>query len=80
MTNLWRYNVNRTNLPAAWTTPGYADTAWPAGGGLLYVEESALPAPKTTALPLASTNLARTCYFRTRFTNNVVNPFGLSLG
>ncbi|HEY5913246.1 MAG TPA: lamin tail domain-containing protein [Verrucomicrobiae bacterium] len=79
ITNVWRYSVGKTNLSASWTAPGYADDTWSFGGGLLYVEESALPAPKTTALALTPGNLPITCYFRTRFANNLTNPYSLNL-
>ncbi len=79
ITNSWRYEVSATNLGTAWRETGYADGAWPAGGGLLYVESSALPAPKTTALPLTPRSLPRTCYFRTWFTNGMTNAHSVSL-
>lgn len=79
LTNLWRYNVSKTDLGTGWTAPDYADGAWPAGGGLLYVEDSALPAPKTTALPLTAGSLPTTCYFRARFTNLVENAYAIRL-
>lgn len=77
--SLWRYNVGKTNLSPAWTAPGYGDETWPAGGGLLYVEDSALPAPKTTAMPLTPRSLPTTCYFRTRFTNTLADTYSLRL-
>ncbi len=73
ITNVWRYHVSKADLGTAWTAPGYGDSAWASGGGLLYVETSALPAPKTTALPLTAGSLPMTCYFRTRFLNPVSN-------
>lgn len=79
ITGVWRYDVSKTDLGTGWTAPGYTDSAWPAGGGLLYYEDSALPAPKTTALPLTAGSLPTTCYFRTRFTNNFANAYALSL-
>jgi hypothetical protein len=79
ITAAWRYNVGKTNPPSGWTAPDYADQAWAQGGGLLYVEESALPAPKTTALPLTAGSLPRTCYFRTRFTNDLANAYSTTL-
>lgn len=79
VTNVWRYNVSKANLGTSWTAPGYADGGWASGGGLLYVEESAMPAPKTTALPLTAGSLPTTCYFRTWFTNPCANVHSLSL-
>lgn len=79
VTDPWRYHVGGVNLGTAWTAPGYNDAAWPAGGGLLYVEDAALPAPKTTALPLTPGSLPTTCYFRARFTNTFANAWSLGL-
>ncbi len=79
ITNRWRYNVSQTDLNTAWTAPDYADSGWPAGGGLLYVEDSTLPAPKTTALPVTAGSLPATCYFRTRFTNWIANAYAVRL-
>jgi hypothetical protein len=63
-TNLWRYNQTGTDLGTAWRGSGYSDGAWPEGAGLLYVENSPLPEPKSTLLTLGPT----TFYFRTKFT------------
>ena len=79
ITNVWRYNVSGLNLGTNWVALGYDDSAWPSGGGLLYVEDAAMPAPKTTALPLTAGNLPTTCYFRKQFTNNLANVYSLSL-
>jgi hypothetical protein len=78
-TSLWRYHVSKTDLGQAWTGVNYADGSWSSGGGLLYVEDSALPAPKTTALPATAGSLPITCYFRTRFTNTFANAYSLNL-
>lgn len=78
-TDPWRYSVAKADLGTAWTQPNYGDAAWPSGGGLLYVEDSALPGPKTTALPLSPGSLPRTCYFRIPFTNSITNAFSISL-
>jgi hypothetical protein len=64
LTNVWRYQQNGQDLGVAWRQPGFNDAAWPQGGGLLYVESAALPAPKTTLLTLGP----MTFYFRTEFT------------
>jgi len=79
ITSAWRYDVSQTDLGSAWTALGYPDGAWAAGGGLLYVEDSALPAAKTTALPLTAGSLPTTCYFRTAFTNSITNAYSLGL-
>lgn len=62
-TQLWRYDQSGVDLGEAWRAPGYDDRAWPAGPGLLYVEDSDLPAPKSTPLTLGRL----TYYFRTSF-------------
>lgn len=62
-TQAWRYNQTGTDPGDAWRRPEYDDSAWPLGAGLLYVENAALPAPKTTPLTLGPT----TYYFRTTF-------------
>ena len=79
ITNPWRYHVSGTDLGTSWAALGYNDSAWSAGGGLLYVEDAALPAPKTTALPLTAGSLPTTCYFRTLWTNTLTNAYRLSL-
>ena len=79
VTDLWRYHVNKTDLGTAWTAFGYNDSAWASGGGLLYVESAALPAPKTTALPATPNPLPSTCYFRARFTNSLPDAYSISL-
>ncbi len=68
ITSTWQYHVAKEDLGTAWRAPDYDDSAWASGGGLLYVENSELPAPKTTALPLTPHQLPTTTYFRTRFT------------
>ena len=64
ITDTWKYDQSGIDLGTAWRAPGYSDSSWPAGPALLYVEESALPAPKNTPLVLGR----RTYYFRTSFT------------
>jgi len=59
----WAYNQSGDDLAAAWRRPDYDDASWQNGKGLLYVESSALPAPKNTPLTLGST----TYYFRKHF-------------
>ena len=81
VTEVWRYNVSKTDLGTAWTAFGYPDTGttWPAGGGLLYLEGATLPAPKTTQLPVTANSLPVTCYFRARFTNTLADAYSLNL-
>ncbi len=59
----WSYDQSDTALPSDWKQPDYDDGIWPTGAALLYVEGSALPAPKNTPLTLG----ADTYYFRTHF-------------
>ena len=59
----WRYEQSGTDLGTAWTDPGYDDSAWPTGTGLLCVESAELPAPKGTELSLGP----QTFYFRSEF-------------
>ncbi|MFM8877593.1 MAG: lamin tail domain-containing protein, partial [Verrucomicrobiota bacterium] len=52
-TDVWKYYQD--GAPAGgtnWITPSYNDSAWPSGGGLLYVESATLSTNKTTALTL----------------------------
>lgn len=63
LTSTWRYSQSG-NLGTAWRAPGYNDSGWSAGQGLLYAGSSLLPGPKSTLLTLGRT----TYYFRTTFT------------
>ena len=71
LTKSWTYTTN--NLDGVnWKAPAYNDGGWMGQGpGLLYVENSALVAPKNTALPPGNiangTPIPRTYYFRTHF-------------
>jgi hypothetical protein len=71
LNSTWRYNQTQNLDGTGWTTTGYNDSVspWASGGGLLYVEGSALPGPKTTALAIGSPERS-TYYFRTHFTLN----------
>ena len=62
MTNVWKY-WQQGDPGAAWRDTAFNDGTWPAGPALLYVETSALPAPKNTPLTLGK----MTYYFRTHF-------------
>lgn len=64
--NIWSYEQSGTDLGTTWRDPAYDDSAWPTGAGLLYVEGSSLPAPKSTPLTLGKI----TYYFRKHFTFN----------
>lgn len=61
LTSTWRYLESAP--VGAWPALDFDDRAWKSGGGLLYVETAALPAPKTTALSLGQWSY----YFRTSF-------------
>ena len=73
-TDTWRYHQT-ADLGTAWYGTNYNDAGggWNSGPGLLYVENSALPAPKSTPLTLGR----RTYYFRIHF-NLDVEPSQLS--
>jgi hypothetical protein len=62
-TSTWRYQQSGNAPAAGWTQPGFNDGGWPQGAGLLYVEGSPLPAPKSTPLTLGPTAYQ----FRTTF-------------
>jgi hypothetical protein len=66
ITTIWKYWQSGILPGANWTAPIFDDSSWPAGGALLYVEESTLPAPKTTALALGQPDTLA-FYFRTHF-------------
>jgi hypothetical protein len=74
ITDTWRYHQT-ADLGTAWIGTGYNDNGggWSSGGGLFYVENSPLPAPKTTPLTLGR----RTYYFRIHF-NLDVDPAQVS--
>ncbi|MBN2473347.1 MAG: lamin tail domain-containing protein [Pirellulales bacterium] len=59
----WAYEESNTALAVEWRGVGYDDSPWDRGDALLYVEGSALPAPKNTPLTLGAT----TYYFRSHF-------------
>ncbi|MEC7922491.1 MAG: lamin tail domain-containing protein, partial [Planctomycetota bacterium] len=59
----WRFDASGAGQEAAWRQLNFNDEAWSSGRGLLYHENSSLPAPKNTELPLGAT----TYYFRTEF-------------
>ncbi len=65
--DVWSYEQSNTDLGTAWRAVNYNDTSWPTGTALLYVEGSALPAPKNTPLTLGR----RTYYFRKHFTLDI---------
>jgi hypothetical protein len=68
ITQAWHYtsaDVSSGN----WTATNYNDSAWPQGGGLLYVEDESAVSPRTTLLPDdGAGHVMPTYYFRTHFT------------
>src|SRR5262245_58258755 len=65
-TNVWKYDQAGQDLGTAWKDPGYDDSAWPAGAGLLGLETSVpppYPIPINTLLALGSPQVI-TYYFR----------------
>ncbi len=71
----WRYEDSGTDLGTAWREPGYDDSSWPTGSGLLGVNNGSLPAPVGTTLAADR----GTYYFRTRFDFNGGTNLSLSL-
>jgi hypothetical protein len=63
ITNSWRYHDLGVDPGAAWKEPGYNDTAWGLGRGLLSFNASGLPAPTNATLSGGHV----TYYFRTTF-------------
>ena len=59
----WRYDDTGADLGSDWRTPGYNDSAWPTGAGLLHFNAGAVPGPKNTVLAAGRT----TYYFRAAF-------------
>lgn len=74
MTASWRYWQDASAPAPGWTNQVYDDSPWPNGGALLYVENEALPASKTTPLTIGQMSYL----FRTRFQFNG-SPDGASL-
>lgn len=66
ITDVWKFNQAGVDLGTAWTAASYNDSSWSQGAALLYVEGSALPAPKDTALAIGQP----TYYFRRHFNFN----------
>lgn len=63
ITGAWRYEDTGTDLGTGWREPGYIDSTWSSGAGLLIFNTGALPAPPGTTLAANRT----TYYFRTGF-------------
>ncbi|MBI5387971.1 MAG: phosphodiester glycosidase family protein [Verrucomicrobia bacterium] len=74
ITNSWRYSTENYDAVPSWKSPGFNDTNWPGGPGLLWLDvpgSAGYPfvAPKNTPLPNDpnTTYPFRTYYFRTHF-------------
>jgi hypothetical protein len=63
ITGAWRYNDTGADLGTSWRAPGFDDSVWPIGAGLLTFNTGTLPAPTGTTLAAGRT----TYYFRTSF-------------
>ena len=67
----WRYFTNGTDLPTqtgnAWRSRTFPDDSWPAGSGLLGVENVTYPYPFNTVFPAYDDTII-TYYFRAHFT------------
>jgi hypothetical protein len=63
---VWKYNNLGQDLGTAWRAVSYPDNTWSNGMGLIYNENSPLPGPKNTLLPLTSPSGSDviTYYFR----------------
>src|SRR5207248_112890 len=48
LTDPWAYDGSGSNRAALWRAPGYDDSSWSSGAGLLYVGDNPLPGPKNT--------------------------------
>jgi hypothetical protein len=80
-TNGWRYNQSNNLDGVNWVAPGYNDTSWPAGPGLLAAENNAAIVP-LIGTPLLPPNTpppglagGHAYYFRTTFSgasNNLI--------
>ncbi|MHC1768021.1 MAG: lamin tail domain-containing protein [Verrucomicrobiia bacterium] len=70
----WRYWQEAADPASNWAARDFNNTSWPSGRGLLYVENSALPAAKNTLLTLGQNSY----FFRLHFPFDG-NPEGASL-
>jgi hypothetical protein len=61
MAHTWRYDQSGADLSATFMQPGFDDSSWAQGPGVLGVENAPLPAPINTPLALGQV----TYYFRT---------------
>lgn len=73
----WRYLVTPTAAPTGWNQPGFADTAWPAGGAQLGFGDG--DEATVIGYGASASNKNITTYFRTTFTASAV-PDTATLG
>jgi len=74
LTHVWKYSDTGTDLGTAWREPGYDDSAWPSGAGMLGAPRSGGTLPETLNTPLATANGKSAFYFRTTFNYDTNNP------
>ena len=70
VTSEWKYDQSGDDLGAGWRETTFNDAAWDSGPGILFVEESNLPGPKSTELSLDADGdgeQTTTYYFRHEF-------------
>jgi len=75
----WRYRVDGVLPLPQWPEVVDDRTGWATGGGVLFVEDSELPGPKTTPLPATAGKLPTTAHFLTTFLNPVTNAHSIEL-
>lgn len=75
----WRYRMDGVPPAAPWPAALAGGAGWASGGGVLFVEESELPGPKTTPLPATAGQLPSTAYFQTTFVHPVPNAHPVEL-
>jgi len=82
LTNTWKYEQSGTDLGTAWRAPGYDDSSWPSGPGVLAAETDNGIVLALTNTVLSLRNPAgvyvTTFYFRTHFTL-ADDPLSISL-
>src|SRR6185369_17489068 len=79
ITNFWRYNQSGAELSGQFNQPGFNDTNWPVGQGLLGLEPSSpYPYPYSIRTPLTVGGGRVTYYFRASF-NFSGSPDGYTL-
>jgi hypothetical protein len=67
ITNVWKYIDTGADLGTAWRAPGFNDSAWPQGPGLLGQLRNGGVLPEPILTPLTIGNTRTSFYFRTHF-------------